>query len=451
MAQLDSAKLVVELDSLAGNSQGHALKGIEEYSIDSAYMTSTDAFSFKAYNSNLLYLRGMELSRVTISIDGIPILRGRIDSSEIGGDTGSSVTFQGRDYISDMVECNLDPAVALSEQMTLEQAIKIAAGPVGISEVSFDAARWRNARVGAQVETRVGTRSFQNAPLKDYKANPGEGIYEFLNRLCVRFGCTMQPTTEYNTILLDAPDYLQESSYYVRRTLENPNSATNDILSASVRRDYSKFPTVVLVSGKTGGASEARTTIAAKNPSAPGGLYALLAPFYSTPGAPFPAAPGALFPAVPIPADVEAVSGEATSVPNIQQTLEALLPPSNTYITERIAPRSGFVPKNPMYRLMYLRDNLAKDAKQVQNIAARKAAERFKDSLQYSITLQGHRDRVTNRMYAVNTIIGVYDELCDIEEGLWIEKCTYTYSPAEGAKTHLVCWRPGSFGIGAGQ
>lgn len=443
MAQLDSPKLVVELDSLIGNSQGHALKGIEEYSIDSAYMTSTDAFSFKAYNSNLLYLRGMELSRVTISIDGIQILRGRIDSSEIGGDTGSSVTFQGRDYISDMVECNLDPAVALSEQMTLEQAIKIAAGPVGISEVSFDAARWRNARVGAQVETRVGTRSFQNAPLKDYKANPGEGIYEFLNRLCVRFGCTMQPTTEYNTILLDAPDYLQESSYYVRRTLEHPNSATNDILSASVRRDYSKFPTVVLVSGKTGGASEARTTIAAKNPSAPGGLLgkafdATFAPFFGAS-------------ATPIPADVEAVSGEATSVPNIQQTLEALLPPSNTYITERIAPRSGFVPKNPMYRLMYLRDNLAKDAKQVQNIAARKAAERFKDSLQYSITLQGHRDRVTNRMYAVNTIIGVYDELCDIEERLWIEKCTYTYSPAEGAKTHLVCWRPDSFAIGSDQ
>ena len=445
MDQLASPKLVVELDFGDGRL---LLNGIEEYSIDSAYMTSTDAFSFKMYDPSSKYNRSLDLSRVIISIDGTTILRGRIDVTEIGGDTGSSITCQGRDYISDMVECNLDPAVALSEQMTLEQAIKIAAGPVGISEVSFDAARWRNARVGAQVETTAGTRSFQNAPLKDYKANPGEGIYEFLNRLCGRFGCTMQPTTEYNTILLDAPDYTQESSYYVRRTLENPNSATNDILSASVRRDYSKFPTVVLVSGKTGGASEVRTTIAAKNPSATGGL---LGKAFDATFAPFFGASVVKPPAAPIPADVEAVSGEATSVPGIQQMLEALLPPSNTYITERIAPRSGFVPKNPMYRLMYLRDNLAKDAKQVQNIAARKAAERFKDSLQYSITLQGHRDRVTNRMYAVNTIIGVYDELCDIEERLWIEKCTYTYSPAEGAKTHLVCWRPGSFAIGADQ
>lgn len=434
MAQLDSAKLVVELDFGDGRL---LLNGIEEYSIDSAYMTSTDAFSFKMYDPSSKYNRSLDLSRVIISIDGTTILRGRIDVTEIGGDTGSSITCQGRDYISDMVECNLDPAVALSEQMTLEQAIKIAAGPVGISEVSFDAARWRNARVGAQVETTAGTRSFQNAPLKDYKANPGEGIYEFLNRLCVRFGCTMQPTTEYNTILLDAPDYTQESSYYVRRTLENPNSATNDILSASVRRDYSKFPTVVLVSGKTGGASEARTTIAAKSPAATNlekFEIALLRVIQAN-----------------LPPKVSAVSGEATSVPGIQKILEALLPPGMSYYTERIAPRSGFVPKFSMYRLMYLRDNLAKDAKQVQNIAARKAAERFKDSLQYSITLQGHRDRVTNRMYAVNTIIGVYDELCDIEERLWIEKCTYTYSPAEGAKTHLVCWRPGSFAIGADQ
>jgi prophage tail gpP-like protein len=100
---------------------------------------------------------------------------------------------------------------------------------------------------------------------------------------------------------------------------------------------------------------------------------------------------------------------------------------------------------------MYMRDNLAKDAKQVQNIAARKAAERFKDCLQYTLTVRGHRDPVTNRMYTPNTVIGVYDELCDIEERLWVEKCTYTYSPGEGAKTQLVCWRPNSFGIGVDQ
>jgi len=446
MTQLDSPKLVVRLDS--GPDANRVLQGIEEYSVDSAYMTSTDAFSFKMYERDLRWIRNLELQRVDISIDGNPILKGRIEITEIGGNTGTSITCQGRDYIADLIECHVDPAVALNDQMTLEQAIKIAAGPVGIDTVSYDAARWRNFRVGQTVETTVGTQSFQNAPLKDYKANPGEGIYEFLNRLCVRFGCTLQPTAERNTLLLDAPDYVQETSYFVRRTLEYPNSATNDILSASVRRDYSKFPTVVLVSGKSGGASEDRTTVAAKNQSSG---HLILAKLVLGPMVDLVLGDSTETQTESVDADVSSVAGAATPVDNIQKTIEELVPPGMSIFVERIAPRSGFVPKFAMYRLMYMRDNLAKDVKQVQNIAARKAAERFKDCLQYTLTVRGHRDPVTNRMYTPNTVIGVYDELCDIEERLWVEKCTYTYSPGEGAKTQLVCWRPGSFGIGVDQ
>lgn len=439
MAQLESPKFQVQLEST-----GRILTGIEEYSLDSAYMTSTDAFSFKLYEPDLLLEQNLELHPVVITLDGNVLARGRIEITEIGGETGATVRCEGRDYIADLIECHVDPAVAIGENMTLEQVIKLAAGPVGIDTVSFDASLWRNIRAGQKVQTPIGARSFQDSPLKNYKANPGEGIFEFLNRICARFGCTIQPTTERNTVLLDAPDYNQEVSYFVRRSLASPNSTSNNVLSATARRDYSRFPTVVLVTGKTGAAEEDRTTVAAGNVAgAP-----ILAKLLLGPAANWLVGDASAQQATEA---LAGSSGEPTPIDNIQKTIEYLLPEGATIFVERIPPKANYTPKNVLYRLMYMRDNLAKDAKQVQNVAARKAAERLKDCLQYQVTVRGHRDPITNRMYTPNTIINVSDELCNVDENLWVEKCTYTYTPNEGAKTQLVCWRSGSFGIGADQ
>lgn len=427
--------------TLRFEATGREVKNFEQYTIDSAYMTSTDAFSVQLYEPDPALRRDLELQPIQLLIDGNLQVTGRIEITEIGSINGSTISCRGRDYIADLLECHVDPAIFVNTNMTLEQAVKLVAKPVGIETVSFNAAEWRNARVGQAVQTTVGDNpEFKTEPLKDFKPNPGEGIYEFLSRICVRAGCTLQPTMQRNSVLLDKPDYVQEPSYKVTRSYSNPSAASNNVLSASATRDYTKFPTVVMLTGKTGTSAERATTTTAYSGAASRGLIPNIvqniAKLFRGPTQPV------------VPADFET---DGTRVDNIQETIYALLPEGVTIFSQRIPPKATFSTQNALYRLFYMRDTLSKDTKQLLNTASRKAAERLKDCLQYTIVFRGHKDPLTGRTFASNTVIDVYDEICDVQEKLWVERCTYTYEPATGARTQLVCWRPGSFGIGVNQ
>jgi len=420
------------------------------YTIESAYMTSADAFSFTLYEEDITQLRNLELQPVSLYIDGNLQVRGRIEVTETGQGPGLAVKCSGRDYIADLVECHVDPALAITDKMKLDQVVKLAAKPVGIDAVSFDASVWRNERAGKAISSPLGVRSFQNAPLKDYKANPGEGIFQFLARLCARFGCTLQPTMQRNSVLLGAPDYVQEVGYRVSRSRTNPQSAHNNVLRAVAKRDYSKFPTVVLVTGKAGGAAAQRTTTAATSYQ-PGVIERLQNSFlHKSFGGNYAIPQQAV--AVAKAASADLGPQQATTIPsNIEETIYALLPEGVPIISQRIPPKTTTpTPVGALYRLFYMRDTLSKDANQVMNAAARAAAERLKDALQYEITFLGHKDPETGRTYAVDTVIDVQDDICGVNELMWVERVAFNYEQGSGATTTVTCWRPGSFGIGAG-
>lgn len=447
---------------------GRETSNVKSYTLDSAYMTSTDAFSFVLYEKDVNLVRGLELQPVELYVDGNLQAVGRVEVTTVGGTDGLAIQCQGRDYICDMVECNVDPAVSINDKMKLEQAVKLAAKAVGVTDVTYDAARWRNQRAGGQIQTPVPQWSFQEAPLKDYKVNPGEGIYEFLARMCVRFGATIQPTLQRDTVLLSAPDYVQEAAYSITRSFSNPGSTKNNVLNATATRDYTKFPTVVLVSGKASG-GPGQTRKAAATTSSSGEIMQRFTP--STVWEPW-------YPFMRFPEEddinIYQVSGSdeqqennffsgyfqeteekvaaetrATTVDSdIQKTIWSLLPPGVAAWTRRIPPKSPRLPV-ALYRLLYLRDTLAKDTKQLANTTARIAAERMKDSLQYEVTIRGHKDPETGRTYTPDTIIDVNDDICGIGERLWVEHVEFSYAQGAGPITKLTCWRPGSFGIGA--
>lgn len=427
---------------------------LKEYNIDSAYMTSTDAFSFCVYEPDIDKLRDLELQPVSIYIDGNLQFRGRVEQSEIGRDH-LAIRLQGRDYLADLVECHVDPALALSTNMTIEQAVKLAAAPIGVTKVSFDPAPWRNARLGSAVSSPLETPAFATAKLKEYKPNPGEGIFQLLSRLCVRLGCTVQPTMERDSVLIGAPDYVQDSAYSITRSRSTPQSSQNNVISAVARRDYSKFPTIVLVTGQASKTSaKTRATVSASSdsgPKNPGRLDpSILARAYRT----FFGAdetPPAKPPSKNTPQDIK-----TTDVARIRETILALLPdkyidaPNAGIWTHRITPTSPFKGfPSVLYRLLYLRDELGKDTNQIANTATRAAAERFKDCLQYEVTFRGHSDPVTGRTYSPDTMIDVSDDICGVYERMWIERVTFSYQPGTGATTTITCWRPNSFEIGA--
>lgn len=373
---------------------------LKSYSIDSSFMTATDGFEFALWEEDRSRLYGLETEPVELILDGASQVLGRIDVTEMGGD-GSAVTCRGRDYIADLTECNVDPTVKLKQGMTLAAALKLVFAPVGVTTVVDDAdVAIRDVRTGVSVKGKAKP-TFQALQLEDLKPNPGEGCFEFASRLVARHGCTIQPGTTRSEIVLTAPDYAQDPLYELRRTDDVNASGGNTILSATVTRDYSKFPTYV--------AFDAKHTTGGDKPKA-------LRQDYDT------------------IALAKSIGGELGENVGRYSVTGRRLPTDTTALTG-----------GKLYRLLYFKDDASRNKAQLTRAAMRALSERLKDTLEYRVTVRGFSDPTSGALWAVNTIVRISDAVLGVNEPLWIESRRFAFSPTAGATTELTCWRLNSF------
>jgi prophage tail gpP-like protein len=369
------------------------------WSIDSAYLTSTDGFTFDLYSPDRSELFWLELQPCELIVNGATQVLGRVDKTTIGQD-GSVVKCEGRDYISDLVECNADPNLKVAPKDQLEDAIRNAVLPCAIDSITdFENVLFAEVKTGKKIKRSKRKRN--KRPLQDYKPKPGEGIYEFINRLVARHGATIQPSSDRTEIVIDSPDYTQEPLYTLIRTDDQANSVHNNIVKAEAERDYSKFPTFVIFTGTSG---------------EPGKASAGMTKFYKM-------------------VDLaEAFSSEMGEILR------------NAIAPDRNRPADPGAP-GILYRLLYHRDKEARTPEDLEFAAKRAIAERLKDTLSYTCTVKGHTDPKTGAVYTVNTMAEVDDALTNVHERLWIARRTLRYSESEGAMTDLELWRPESFQI----
>ncbi len=387
----------------------HTVSHVKSYEIDSTYMTSTDGFSFEAFMDEKLQnqLGRLELQPIVIEVNGAQQLLGRIERSSIGGN-GTAIQLSGRDYISDLVECNIDPIVKIKSSMTVTDAIKFVAGPVGIVNVENGSGiALRNVRSGKHLGGGAG-KDFKALKMEELKSTPGQGIYEFCNKIVARHGGTLQPATTRDTVAIDEPDYTSQPVGHIRRTAATSGSVGNNVLSATATRDFTRFPTVALFTGKQ-----------AKGGKTASGLSKLFD--FVTLARAFGTELGAVIDRV------HELSGE-------QARRKPGSPPG--------------LARGQLYRLLYHRDETSRNLEQLERAARRAIAERLKDTLSYSVTLRGHSDPETGAIWSPNTMVEVQDTITGVNETLWIEKRTLRYSEGSGATTQIEAWRPESFQIG---
>jgi len=366
----------------------------EEWSIETDFFTSTDGFSISFYDPDHNRLQGLELEPVELLLGSAQQLLGRVDVTVNHGD--GVLDIQGRDYIADMVECNVDPTFAINKDEELSSAITGAAKTVGIKAVMSDSdAPVRNVRTGVAVGSPA-SKTFKTLRLSDYKPKPGQGIYDFLNKICSAHGCTMQPATTRNAVMLTAPHYDQKPAYTIRRS--KSQSAGNIVQRATATRGYGSFPTFTLFVGK--GVVDGGST-------------------------------GDIRTAVPI---ADYIKGRAE--------IQAIV--NERAVAGRILPKDGRNADGQLYRLLYCKDEGAKNQEQIDRRAYRAIGERMKDSLVYDVTVNGHTDPVTGAIWAVDTICQVEDERTGVSEPLWIKKRVLSQSSKQGGgrTTMLQMIRP---------
>jgi len=378
---------------------------VSSYSIKSAYTTSTDNFEFSLYDEDPEKLDRLEMQPVELLINGASQLIGRIDSTVIGND-GSAVTCRGRDYMADLVECNIDPSGVIKPGMTLADALLGLFGPVGIKTVvSDDDAQLRQIRASHPVRKSGKGGGHHRKKVNDFFIRPGEGMYELGARLSARLGGTLQPGRNRTELVVDAPSYEQETTFSIFCTRDAINSAANNVIDGEASRDWSSFPTFALFTNKTGSVGNALNGLSATK-------------------------------------DIWEVAAQSQELMEIIQ---------RSTFSGRILPTDKpNISNGELYRLLYHRDNDSKTKEEIDNAIARAVADRLRETLRYTVELRGHQDPKSGALWATDTLAQVNDSIRRVNEVLWVHSREFRYSKQAGATTHLELWRPHSFVINSG-
>lgn len=362
-----------------------------EYTIQTSYFTPTDAFSFELVNPDPSKLRKLLLQNVELFLNGKKQLVGRIEKTTRS--EPESVSVAGRDFIADLTECSIDPSFTVKAGDTLGAIIKRAAGPCGVLKVvSGDGYEFAKTRSGVDTPSDKPPKDFLPITAEDLK--PGEeSVFEFLNRLLARHGATLQPTETRGTVAIAAPHYFGTTTTYLRRKLDG----TGNLSASSAVEDFSSFPTYTLGRGKLARAGSTGASTAAR---------------------------------------VDAYEHREKYQVDGTGIFEVL---DRGITTGRIKPPE-VNDSGKLYRLKVFRDDKSRTGEQLGAATARVFAERFKETLVYTCTVTDF----TPGIPAVDTMVWVDDDVCDLHEQLWVAAVTHRYAKGSAQTADLTCYRPGS-------
>ncbi len=396
MAKVEESTLSVLLER-----QGRTLTKIKSWEIDSDYITSTDGFTFACYSENESEFHDLELQPVKLVVSGAEQLVGRIDISDLGGD-GSAITYSGRDYIADFVEDNIDTRLIFAEGMELRALLLEALAPHGVTEVVSDedfAAR--NVRTGKAIKHKgkkhSSGKNHADLTIKDLKPDNGLGTYDYVNRVCARFDCTIQPTNDRRKILLSSPNYDQAPAYSLTRL--KTGGGKNNIVTANRHRDFSSVPSAIWFTGTDTKSGETGTALSRK---------------------------------------IDVSSSTRVFDPVIADILLRGM-------VQGIWDKSRKWSPGKCYRLLTYRDEASKTTSELEAAAFRSLYERLKEVLVYTCTVQGHTDPETGAVWSIDTMVNVNDEVCRVHEPMWIASRKLKFNATDGATTDLTMWRPRLF------
>jgi prophage tail gpP-like protein len=378
---------------------------IRSWSIDTSYLTSTDEWSMVVFDTDKARLRNLHLEPISLLVDGNPQLIGHVERISRGQD--GSVTISGRDYLAQLVECNVDPTVAVKADMDLGSALSEILAPCGITAIGSDGdLNMRSLRTGK--DPGGNGPDFKSFKPGELKPESGMGCYDFANRIVARLGATIQPANARDTIWVTTPSYTQSAQATLVRTDDPAGAALNNVIAATSEEDLSRFPTAALSSGKITKSGEAAQAKSYE--------YSLI--------------------------DSIEAGGAASLAAAIKDKI----------ITTRLTPKSNTGKSNgtKVYRFLYLKDDEARSLEQITKGLSRAVCERLKDSLVYSATMKGFSDWHTGAVYSVDSRVRVEDDICDIHETLWVASRKFSYAEGRGTTTMLECWRPGAFSINPG-
>jgi prophage tail gpP-like protein len=381
---------------LTNTKTGDTLEQWESAEWSSDYLTPCDTFRFEAGSDDAPIVVAKRFPvdapvRVSLVLEAggvMDLLDGYVDSTDVevarAGGGGRRCVIEGRDFLSDVVDSNVDPRLKLPLNPTLEQLIDavLKGEPFNLDYETADldvradlALNPLMKKPKARAPTRPSRKSKKTKAKDAYQPRDGESAYAYLARMCSLFGYNLSATYYENRrhVILGGPNYEKEP-YYTLRLLDGALGQENNVLYASTRLDMTNIPREVIVKG---------------------GAFA---------------------------------KGEAT---------------------KNLSVLTSSLTRRP--RQVYVSDQRAKDKDTSERVARATLGRLQRTFATYRVKVQGFTDRETGKVYLVNNIATVDDDMTGLHGPMWIESVTMRESRRAGRttdlklipkKTYVLDWLP---------
>lgn len=219
-----------------------------------------------------------------IEINGIPVIGGFLDCTQLSADRGGTkLTVTGRDVLSPVVDSNVDPRLPVKKGMSLLDLSKLLFEqhfllPIKVSAEDADVIGARNKALGKPVSAKPKKgRKKPTDQLKEIYPKPNEGGFQYFVRFAHRVGYHAWAQPDGQGIVLGAPTYEQEPAGDLV-LLRGDFGTGNNILKSSIKSDNTRVPSHVYVRGKGSKPGDKSNVLGwAVNPDAP-----YFKPFYLT-------------------------------------------------------------------------------------------------------------------------------------------------------------------------
>ncbi len=393
---------------------GAVIKDWISYEFNQHFLTPTSGFSFIVGGFHFLRLFEAGVrpgARVSLRLGENFVGDGYIDDVEIGADRSGGIVahITGRDRVGYAIDSNAKPTIKFKEGATLADALKEILAPYGFTKFELS----NDANVGLQTGLvsgqkfsaggkKKGPKPLSSFVLHETKPYPGEGAFEFAQRLTQRHGLWLWLAADGETVVVSKPDYTRAPAHSFFRYL----NGRSNVLSGTVKYGVGEQPTLIIAEGIGGGGEWGHSQLQAKctNPVC------------------------------------------WTDDPAWAQTW---LEYKNAQTVE-FGPVGQYPFIVPKCRTVYLHDQSSQTPQQLANFVKREMSLAVRKSLQGTYSVIGHGQMVNDQFvpYAVDTMIEVEDEVTGVREPLWVVSRTFARDRENGTTTRLELLRAHSLELG---
>ncbi len=388
------------------------------YTFHTDFMTPNASWSFECADNNYfdLFKLIQNGQKVALKVNGKITATGYVDQINIvsSRNGGTIMQVRGRDTLGPACDSTVDPKFKFDGLQTCKDVVLKLMNPFGFDEFEVDDIKNLQRLTGTtnilstdETGTKIISKSI-NAPMNSkFKPHPGEGVYEFCERLGRRFGYHIWADASGHRLHLGQPNFIKKPLYKVIHQNDTPrDNLLNVAIESTVSYDWTKQPSVIIAEGAGGGGHFRKQSI-----------KVLM---------------------------VNELLGESDS-PEVaalkKQYPEAKVIKRRSYIKrpEKIVPKTAFA------KPLFLYDDESKNKEQLTNYVRRAMAEFQSSFLKVTYTVNRHSQkssRTESAIWTPNTMVDVYDVINDIKGPMWIKARTFTKDRHGGTKTTIECILP---------